>query len=75
VLKEKNILLSENFILAEVEDWSSYLGEGRKGKDNGLFKEHLHTGWPLGNKDFIDKLEKVTRRILRRRKPGAKKKN
>jgi putative transposase len=39
-----------------------------------VLRQHAHTGRPLGDDKFIDSLEKMTGRILRKQKPGPKKK-
>ena len=75
VLKEKDILLSDNFMLSEIKDWSSYLAEDQRDMDSNLFRKHARTGRPLGDEKFLTKLEEITGRILRKRKPGPKKGN
>ncbi len=75
VLKEKDILLSDNFMLSEIEDWSSYLAEDDRDIDRNLFREHARTGRPLGDEKFIIKLEEITGRALKKGKPGPKKNN
>jgi putative transposase len=72
VLKKKDILCSNYFMVSEIRDWSSYLSEEDKEKDKELLKKHAHTGRPLGGKDFLVKLEKMTGRMLQKRKPGPK---
>ena len=73
VFKEKDILLSDNFLLSEIEDWASHLSETDEEKDRNLFKRHTRTGRPLGDEKFLVSLEEITKRILRKRKPGPKK--
>lgn len=73
ILKQEDALLSDNFLLSEIKNWSSYLAEDDKIKDAALFKQHSFTGRPLGDKDFIAKLEEITGRVLGREKPGPKK--
>jgi len=39
-----------------------------------VFVGHVDTDKPLGDKEFIEKLERVVGRVLRQKKPGPKKK-
>lgn len=72
--KDKDLLLDNNFVIDEIDDWKGYLsGEDNK-NDLYLFRHHTGTSRPLGNNGFIKKLEKITGRILGKQKPGPKKK-
>jgi len=75
VTKVKNNLLSDNFVLSEINDWSSCLAEEDSERDKTLFIQHANTGYPLGDKKYLDELEKITGKNLKRRKPGPKKRN
>ncbi|UCB57635.1 MAG: transposase [Candidatus Omnitrophota bacterium] len=72
IYKKKDILLSDNFMLSEIKDWAFYLAENEKETDLNLFKKHAKIGRPLGDNTFISKLEKITGRFLRKKKPGPK---
>lgn len=72
VFKKKDILLSNNFMLSEIKDWANYLVEENEKQDRDLFKKHARIGRPLGDEKFIEKLEKITGRNLRKEKPGPK---
>ena len=72
VYGEKDILLSDNFMLSEIKDWSSYLSEGDENIDKNLFKKHGRTGRPLGDDRFLTKLEEITGRVLKKKKPGRR---
>ncbi|MBN1353291.1 MAG: transposase [Candidatus Omnitrophica bacterium] len=74
VYKTKDFLLSDNFLVEDIIDWKSFLAEGDKESDIKLFNKHTRIGRPLGGKEFIDRLEKLTGRILRPQKPGRRKK-
>lgn len=74
VYKKKDLLLTDNFVIKEVKDWKAFLAEGDKEQDVKLFKKHARVGRPLGQEGFIEKLEKMTGRILKPQKPGRKKK-
>ena len=75
ILKENDILLSDDLMISKINDWPSYLREGERKSDIELFRLHACTGRPLGDEKFLSKLEKTTGRILKRRKPGPKKNN
>ncbi len=74
VYKTKNLLLSDNFVIEEIEDWKTFLANEDKEQDIKLFKKYARVGRPLGQEGFIKSLEKTTGRILRPQKPGRKKK-
>lgn len=48
-----------------------YLSEGDEEID--LLRTYIRTGRPLGKDDFVDRLEKVTGRVLRKKRQGPKK--
>ena len=75
ILKENDILISDDLMISKINDWSSYLREGERESDIELFRLHARTGRPLGDEKFLSKLEKTTGRILKRRRPGPKKNN
>jgi len=75
VYKTKDSLLSGNFIIEEIKDWKAFLAGQDQDQDIKLLKKHARVGRPLGKEGFIEKLEKITGRILRPRKPGRKKGN
>ena len=72
VYKERDALLSDNFVIREISDWAGYLADGDNGEDINLFTRHTEVGRPLGDGDFIEKIEKITGRFLRKNKPGPK---
>jgi len=72
VNNKRDILLSDNFMIKEIKDWKDFLTQGDDKNDAQLFNKHTRTGRPLGQKEFIEKLEKITGRILTPGKPGRK---
>ncbi|MDO8747739.1 MAG: hypothetical protein Q7J72_01305 [Candidatus Omnitrophota bacterium] len=72
--KTKDLLLSDNFVIEEIEDWKAFLAGQDQDQNMKLFKKHARIGKPLGQEGFIENLEKITSRILRPQKPGRKKK-
>ncbi len=71
--KKQDRLLSNSFVTEEINDWKGYLSDDSDDKKGNLFVRHVDTGRPLGDKDFIKKIEAAVGRKLRRRKPGPRK--
>jgi putative transposase len=74
VYKVKDALLSDNFLIKEIKDWGAFLADGDNEKDINRFRKHARIGRPLGQEEFVEKLEKITGRALKPKKPGRKKK-
>lgn len=74
VHKIKDIFLSDNFMIEEITNWKDYLLDDSDDKKSNLFVGYVDTGRPLGDKEFIEKIERVVGRVLRQKKPGPKKK-
>ncbi len=72
--KRKDKLLSDNFLTSEINDWSAYLSEEDKQEDVTILQKHSNTGRPLGGIKFIEKIEELLGRDLKKKKPGPKKK-
>ncbi len=72
VLKRKDALLEDNFMVSEIKDWKLFLSEEDKQNEVNLFKMHASTGRPLGDSQFIEEIEKLTGRVLHKQKPGPK---
>jgi len=61
-------------MLSLVDDWRRYLSES-DGSDVGeKLARNSRTGRPLGDEQFVATLERLTGRVLRPGRPGAKKK-
>jgi putative transposase len=73
VFRETDVLIEKNFLVSEIQDWKAFLSEGDASASNNLFKLHANTGRPLGDDKFIEVIEKLTGRRLRKQKPGPKK--
>ena len=52
-------------------DWHDYLVRSHPTLD-GTFEQHLNTGRPLGDDGFIEKIEVLLGRVLKKKKPGPK---
>jgi putative transposase len=57
-------------LLARVDDWSAFLGESVSPEAAEQLHRHERTGRPLGDDDFVARLETLLNRVLRPRKPG-----
>jgi putative transposase len=57
-------------MLAMIADWRGLLNSAIREEELRDLREHGHTGRPLGNAMFVDRLERVVGRILRPRKAG-----
>ena len=55
---------------SRIPDWSTYLSSPLKGPRDDVLRAHSNTGRPAGNDVFIEKLEAVTGRRLRKKNSG-----
>ncbi len=60
-------------LLSLCGDWRTYLKQSQPTLDK-TFEQHGNTGRPLGEEHFIDKVERVLGRDLKKQKPGPKSK-
>ncbi len=72
---EDNALVSVSPMLNRVNDWREYLGSDENIDILQRIREYTRTGRPGGTNDFLNKLERHTRRTLRKGKPGPKSSN
>ena len=70
---EDDALVKDRSLYGLVNDWRIYLSEEKEDEFNTIRKA-TRTGRPAGNNDFIIAMEGRTGRVLRRAKPGRKKK-
>ena len=63
-------ILSDFWLTKEIDDWRAYLKENDRDEDIAKFRKHEKTGRPLGNEEFISKIEEITSRILAPKKAG-----
>jgi putative transposase len=59
-------------LLAMVGDWRTLLSLPADDDEIDTLRRHQRTGRPLGDDAFVDHLETILGRPLRRRKPGPK---
>jgi len=69
--KDPQGLVKPEKLLEICGDWHTYLKHSQTELDS-TFEQHLNTGRPLGDEDFISKLEKQLGRNLKKKKPGPK---
>ena len=62
-------LARERSVFGLVNDWRVYL-TGADGHDNTNYELHLRTRRPLGAADFVEQLEQLIGKSLRRKKGG-----
>jgi putative transposase len=76
-LKEDKLLTTKSTWRKEFEsigDWSSWLAEGDEPEELEVLRRNVERGLPCGSEKFIEKLEKMTGRVLRFRSQGRPRK-
>jgi len=72
---EDDILVKTKPLLQMVnKPWKRFLSVDAAEPEIELFRKHERTGRPLGENDFIEKLERLLDRTLKPQKPGPKRK-
>lgn len=74
VFRLSDKILTEFDLHSDIKDWGAFLQGGDKESDLATFRKHERTGRPLGDKDFIAKIEEITGRTLGKKKVGRPKK-
>ena len=70
-----DILVRVRPMLEIIPDWYELLTTATTTDDYKVIRRHERIGRPLGSDRFISRLDRLTSRMLRRRKPGPKKGN
>ena len=52
--------------------WGDFLGQGISSTGVAALRRHERTGRPLGDPEFVDRVENQLGRCLRRNRPGPK---
>ena len=73
--KEYGPLIRSSKPLRSPKEWASLLKEGMTELELESIRRGQRTGRPLGSESFLERLEKVLERPLKKQKPGPKKKN
>lgn len=69
---EDDVLVKDRSLYELVNDWRIYLRQEEK-DDFNTIRKATRTGRPAGDNDFTIAIESQTGRVLRRAKPGRKK--
>lgn len=69
---QDDVLAKTRRMLQMVGDWREFLSEDPPLEDLRLLRRHECTGRPLGNEEFVRRLEEVSGRILLKARPGPK---
>ena len=69
---EDDALVRVRSMLDRVDRWNAYLSDAIKLDKEELIELHARIGRPLGNPDFIPKLEFITGEQLAPKRPGRK---
>ena len=62
-------------LLERIGDWRAYLAAGLSEAEHKTLRRHERTGRPLGSEAFVAEIEALTGRVLKKRKPGPKKRS
>ncbi|MCJ7602218.1 MAG: transposase [Desulfobulbaceae bacterium] len=69
---EDDILVKVEPLLSLIPDWEGLLSRELTEKEYETLRRHERSGRPLGDDNFLSRLEKLTDRVLRKQKPGPK---
>jgi putative transposase len=72
LLRRDDALVKVSPLLEMVGSWRRLLSSAVGEEELGRLRQHERTGRPLGDDDFLARLEKRLGRVLRRQKPGRK---
>ena len=70
-----NAVVSVQPMLERVADWGRYLSEAASDEESDIIRRCASTGRPAGDELFVQQLEGLTGRELKKRKPGRERKN
>lgn len=74
VMRIPDEVLTEFYLTTEIKNWHNYLQKKEREEDIDIFRSHERTGRPLGSDRFIERLEQITGRKLRKRNAGRPRK-
>ena len=72
VTGQDDVLVKVQPLLDRFGDWSAFLASGLAQEETDQFRSHERTGRPLGSPAFVDRLERVLRRVPKPQKRGPK---
>jgi putative transposase len=67
-----DVILAESFLSSRIRDWADFLSTAPSETETRLLRRHAATGRPLGDHNFIKKLEELTGKSFREKKKGRK---
>jgi putative transposase len=67
-----DVLVKVAPLLAMAGDWKAFLRSAIPEEELRDLRQHGRTGRPLGSPTFLDRLERLVGRVLKRQKPGPK---
>ncbi len=70
--RENDLLVDVGPLLQLVDSWDSYVSVPATAAHVDMLRKYSRTGRPIGNDDFIARLERATGRTLRKQKTGPK---
>ena len=72
VLGQPDAVLASHFLTEQIQDWAEFLRTPEDDRVGTLLARHGSTGRPLGASAFVERLESLTGRMLRRGRPGRR---
>jgi len=72
VYQQEDPLITRCVIEDEISDWARFLSTDSPACETKNLREYTRTGRPAGDQDFMERLERLTGRILRKLKSGPK---
>jgi putative transposase len=72
IQKIPDTLIVNSMLTEEIEDWASFINHEESDETIKRLRRHLATGRPLGEAGFIEELERMTGRRLKKQKTGPK---
>ncbi len=70
---EDDLLVDVAPMRSRVENWREFLKQSSEGVALKNLEKHSKTGRPAGDEKFVQEVERITGRVLSKRKPGRKK--
>jgi putative transposase len=67
-----DVLIEASPLTEEIPDWRSFINQEEPEETIRSIRRHLVTGRPMGDEAFIEKLERMTGRALKKQKTGPK---
>ena len=67
-----DVLVKAEPLLARVDDWREFLLGGLDSDEAAVLRRHEKTGRPLGERRFVERLERILGRVLRPQAPGPR---